>query len=382
MRRLFVLITLAMWAFGLFCHTRYHGGGLLWLFIVPWTGVGLVDLVQRRHTIRRNFPVIGHARYLMEMIRPEISQYFIESNKDGVPFDRERRSLVYQRAKGAVDTLPFGTQSDVYAGDYEWINHSMAPAAIPDAEPRVKIGGDACRQPYFASLLNASAMSYGSLSAAAVRAVGGGARRAGFSQNTGEGGLSPYHLESGADLVWQLGTAYFGCRSKDGAFDPQMFAEKAVLPQVKMIEVKLSQGAKPGHGGILPASKLTPEIVKIRAVEPGHDVVSPPAHTAFDSPAGLLTFIAKLRDLSGGKPVGFKLCVGKQQEFLAIVKAMLASGILPDFITVDGAEGGHRRGAGGVHQLGGHAAQRGPQLRPQRPARRRPAHQNPHCRRR
>ena len=340
MRKIFFALTAAMWAFGLFCTTIYHGGELLWLAIMPWTIVGVVDLCQKRHTIRRNFPVIGHARYLMEMVRPEISQYFIESNKDGVPFDRERRSLIYQRAKNQVDSLPFGTQSDVYAGDYEWINHSLAPGKKPEIAPRVHIGGGACKQPYIASLLNASAMSYGSLSAAAVRAVGGGAKRASFSQNTGEGGLSPYHLESGADLVWQLGTAYFGCRDKAGNFDPQMFASKAVLPQVKMIEVKLSQGAKPGHGGILPASKLTPEIVKIRNVEPGQDVLSPPAHTAFTTPVGLLHFVAKLRELSGGKPIGFKLCVGKRREFLAIVKAMLDSGIMPDFITVDGAEGG------------------------------------------
>ena len=276
----------------------------------------------------------------MELIRPEINQYFIESNWDGMPFNRERRSVVYQRAKGQLDTIPFGTQSNVYADDYEWINHSLVPKPVLKEEPRVKVGGKACQKPYLASLFNISAMSYGSLSKNAILALNRGAKIGGFYHNTGEGGLSPYHLEPGGDVTWQIGTGYFGCRSKDGKFNPEEFQKRATLPNVKMIEIKLSQGAKPGHGGILPAKKLTPEIVEIRGVEPGKDVLSPPAHSAFSTPEGLLTFVQKLRELSGGKPIGFKLCVGEPREFLSIIKAMLKTGILPDFITVDGAEGG------------------------------------------
>jgi glutamate synthase domain-containing protein 2 len=276
----------------------------------------------------------------MEMIRPEINQYFVESNSDGRPFSRNERSLVYQRAKGALDTQPFGTQRDVYAAGYEWINHSLAPKVPDHSAARVLVGGPQCTQKYSASVFNVSAMSYGSLSKNAVLALNNGAKMGNFAHNTGEGGLSPYHLEPGGDIIWQIGTGYFSCRNPDGSFSLAEFQKRATLPQVKMIEIKLSQGAKPGHGGILPAKKLTPEIIEIRGVEPGKDVISPPAHTVFSTPAGLLAFVQTLRETSGGKPVGFKLCVGKRREFLAIVKAMISTGITPDFITVDGAEGG------------------------------------------
>lgn len=308
--------------------------------VLPLVAVGYADLLQKKQTIRRNFPVIGNFRYLFELIRPEINQYFVESNIDGKPFSRERRSLIYQRSKGVTDTVPFGTQQDVYAANYEWVNHSIAPKPTLKEEPRVRIGGKDCKQPYEASIFNVSAMSYGSLSRTAVLALNKGAKLGGFYHNTGEGGLSPYHLEPGGDLVWQIGTGYFSARGPDGKFSEEEFRKRANHPQVKMIEIKLSQGAKPGHGGILPASKVTKEISEIRGVPMGEDVLSPPGHTAFDSPDGLLRFVKRLRDLSGGKPVGFKLCVGKRREFFAIVKAMLATGILPDFITVDGGEGG------------------------------------------
>jgi glutamate synthase domain-containing protein 2 len=308
--------------------------------IVPVILRGVADMVQTRQAVRRNFPLVGHGRYLLEQIRPEINQYFVESNYDGRPFSRNDRSVVYQRAKGELDTLPFGTQRDVYAVGYEWINHSLAPVEPDQTSSRVLVGGPACTQPYSASIFNVSAMSYGSLSRNAILALNAGAKIGNFAHNTGEGGLSPYHLEPGGDLVWQIGTGYFSCRTADGRFSPEAFAERAVLPTVKMIEVKLSQGAKPGHGGILPAAKLTPEIAEIRRVALGEDVISPPAHTAFSTPLGLLQFLQLLREASGGKPVGFKLCVGKRHEFLGIVKAMLESGLMPDFITVDGAEGG------------------------------------------
>lgn len=310
---------------------------------VPATALfllGVYDLLQTKHAVRRNFPVIGRLRYVFESIRPELQQYFVESNASGRPFSRDLRSLVYQRAKNVTDTVPFGTEKDVYEVGYEWINHSlMAKHASHDA-PRVRIGGPDCKQPYDAALLNVSAMSYGSLSTNAVRALNRGAKLGKFAHNTGEGGLSPYHLEEGGDIIWQLGTGYFGCRDRQGNFEPKAFAEKAAHPNVKMIEIKLSQGAKPGHGGILPARKVTEEISQIRGVPMGEDVISPPAHGAFKTPLELCAFIAKLRDLSGGKPVGFKLCVGKRREFLAICKAMLETGITPDFITVDGGEGG------------------------------------------
>lgn len=309
------------------------------LLVAPIVVLGLSDMIQTRRAVLRNFPVVGHFRYLFEEIRPEIHQYFVESNDDGRPFSREDRSAVYQRSKGELDTLPFGTQRDLYAPGYDWINHSLAPVAPGDFDSRVTIGEGTCSQPYDASILNISAMSFGSLSGNAIEALNRGAKKGGFAHNTGEGAISPHHLHGG-DLIWQIGTGYFGCRTKDGDFDPVQFEENAKQDCVKMIEIKLSQGAKPGHGGILPAAKITPEIAEIRGVELGKDVLSPPAHRTFSTPRGLLEFVTQLRVLSGGKPVGFKLCVGKRREFFAICKAMLETGMHPDFISVDGGEGG------------------------------------------
>lgn len=302
--------------------------------------LGLYDVLQREHTILANYPLLGHGRYLMEAVRPEIRQYFIEDDLGGRPFDRETRSLVYQRAKGDKDYDPFGTELDTREVGYEWIGHSITPVNEHLDPPRVTIGGPHCRHPYEASLLNVSAMSYGSLGPSAVRAMGGGAKAAGFAHNTGEGGLSRYHLETGADLVWQIGTGYFGCRAPDGSFDPDAFARRAAHDHVKMIEVKLSQGAKPGHGGILPAHKVTPAIAEARGIPVGEACLSPPGHRAFSTPRELVAFVDRLRELSGGKPVGIKLCVGQPVEFMGIVKAMLEAGSGPDFITVDGGEGG------------------------------------------
>ena len=315
---------------------------MLWSWIVlgPIALLGLYDYFQTRHSILRNFPVLGHFRYLFEFVRPELYQYFVESDTEGVPFDRDQRSLVYQRAKKERDTVPFGTKRNVYEPGYEWINHSMAPVNHAAEDMRISIGGPDCTQPYSASLLNISAMSYGALSANAVLALNSGAKIGGFAHNTGEGGVSSYHLEGGGDLIWQVGTGYFGCRAADGGFDADRFKETVAHENIKMVELKISQGAKPGHGGILPAAKLTAEIAQIRGVPMGQDVNSPPGHKAFSTPVGLLEFIAKLRELSGGKPVGFKLCVGKRREFLAVCKAMVETGITPDFVTVDGGEGG------------------------------------------
>ncbi|MDT8445161.1 MAG: FMN-binding glutamate synthase family protein [Desulfuromonadales bacterium] len=303
-------------------------------------GIGCYDILQTQHAILRNFPLLGHFRYLFESIRSEIHQYFIESDDEEHPFSREKRSVVYQRAKQSLDTFPFGTHRDVYRVGYEWISHSIRPTEIDLDDAGVSIGSSDCQKPYRASLLNISAMSFGALSANAIRALSQGACQGGFYHNTGEGGISPYHLEGGADLVWQIGTGYFGCRDAEGNFCPDTFTKRATQDAVKMIEIKISQGAKPGHGGILPASKVTPEIAAIRDVPLGQDVLSPPGHSAFSTPLELLEFVATLRRLSGGKPVGFKLCVGEPREFYAICKAMLQSGISPDFITVDGGEGG------------------------------------------
>ena len=314
----------------------------LWayLVVIPIIMLGVYDMFQTKQSIRRLYPVLGRFRYMLESVRPEIQQYFVESNIDGTPIPREFRSLVYQRAKGARDTRPFGTIFDVNRPGYEWVNHSLMPKQIRNKDPRVKFGGPDCSKPYMASPLNISAMSYGALSKNAIMALNKGAKIGGFSHNTGEGSLSPYHLKHGGDIVWQIGTGYFGCREDDGKFNPTMFKENASNEVVKMIEIKLSQGAKPGHGGILPAAKLTEEIARIRHVPMGYDVVSPPAHSAFSTPMELLHFVKFLRELSGGKPVGFKLCIGRRDEFLAICKAMLETGISPDFITVDGGEGG------------------------------------------
>lgn len=313
---------------------------ILYIIAVPLLLLGIYDILQRKHTILRNFPLIGHFRYFFELIRPEIHQYLVESDMDGRPFSRERRSVIYQRAKKVMDTLAYGTRRNVYDPEYEWINHSLAAKEPTTEDPRIIVGNDQCKKPYSASILNVSAMSFGALSKNAVMALNWGAKAGHFYQNTGEGGLAPYHLKYGGDLVWQIGTGYFGCRTADGRFSPEHFVEKATHPSVKMIEIKLSQGAKPGHGGILPAAKLTKEIAEIRKVKLGEDVVSPPTHTAFNTPIGLLEFIVQLRELTDGKPVGFKLCVGSRVEFLAICKAMLETNIYPDFITVDGAEGG------------------------------------------
>lgn len=316
-----------------------------WVFlalIVPAWVLALQDSLQAEHSLRRNFPLLGRARWAAEFLRPFVRQYFIESDTDGAPISRMFRSIVYQRAKGDIETVPYGTRVDVGEEGYEWLGHSLAARDVEHVnhDPRVTVGGGDCSEPYSASILNISAMSFGSLSSAALIALNKGAKAGGFYHNTGEGGISPYHLESGGDLVWQVGTGYFGCRRKDGRFDPVAFEERATLPNVKMIEVKLSQGAKPGHGGILPASKNTPEIARIRTVEVGTEVVSPPTHPEFSSPEGLLDFIYRLRELSGGKPVGFKLCVGRRSELLSICRAMVETGIKPDFITVDGGEGG------------------------------------------
>lgn len=307
---------------------------------VPLSLMALYDFFQPGHAIRRNFPLLGRLRYLAETIRPGIQQYFIENDYDGRPFSKEERSLVYQRAKGVLDTKPFGTQHNVYAVGYEWVNHSLAPVHVEPESLRVTIGGPDCLQPYSASVLNISAMSYGSLSANAVMALNGGAKDGNFAHNTGEGGLSPHHLKEGGDLIWQIGTGYFGCRTADGNFDSDKFTLAAKNPQVKMIEIKLSQGAKPGHGGILPAKKVTKEISEIRGVPMGQDVISPPAHSAFSTPIEMMQFIKRVRSLAEGKPVGIKLCLGKRREFISLCKAMVQTGICPDYIVVDGGEGG------------------------------------------
>ncbi|MEM1434926.1 MAG: FMN-binding glutamate synthase family protein [Pseudomonadota bacterium] len=314
----------------------------LWtgLLSLPLLLLGCWDLLQQRHSLFRNYPIIGHLRILAESVRPMVYQYFVESDTEGKPFDREQRSLIYARAKNELSTHPFGTERDVTRTGYEWVNHSIAAKAPPATVPRVRIGGSACAQPYDSALLNISAMSFGSLSGAAIRALSTGAAQGGFAHDTGEGAISPYHLEGGADLIWELGTGYYGCRSADGGFDPDAFARKAELPAVRMIEVKLSQGAKPGHGGILPGAKVTAEIAATRGIPEGKDCLSPPYHRAFSTPIELLEFIAQLRTLASGKPVGFKLCVGHRWEFMAIVKAMLETDIKPDFIVIDGNEGG------------------------------------------
>jgi glutamate synthase domain-containing protein 2 len=301
--------------------------------------IGTADLLQRKSTLRRNYPVLAHFRYGLESIGPEMRQYFIESDTAETPFSRQQRALVYQRSKSVRDTRPFGTLHDVYDVDYEWINHSVSPTTIESDDFRVDVGID-CAKPYSASVFNISAMSWGALSAAAIRALNEGARRGHFYHDTGEGSISPYHLENGGDLVWEIGSGYFGCRDEKGNFDPGKFAVAAARESVRMIEVKLSQGAKPGHGGVLPAAKVSAEIAATRGVPMGVDCVSPARHSAFDSPVGLLEFVAKLRELSGGKPTGFKLAIGHAWEWFGIAKAMQETGMLPDFIVVDGAEGG------------------------------------------
>jgi glutamate synthase domain-containing protein 2 len=304
------------------------------------TMLGIRDLTQQNHAVLRNYPISAHMRFLLEEIRPEMRQYFFESEKDGMPFSRDTRAVVYQRAKMVLDKRPFGTQEDVYREGYEWLNHSMAPKAHAEEKFRITIGGPQCTQPYSASVFNISAMSFGALSPNAVRALNGGAKKGGFAHDTGEGGFSPYHREMGGDIIWEIGSGYFGCRNRDGSFNPQEFARVAGDAQMKMVELKMSQGAKPGHGGVLPAAKVSEEISKIRGVAIGEDCISPSAHRAFSTPIGMMQFIGEMRRLSGGKPAGFKLCIGHPWEFLAICKAMQETGIYPDFIVVDGNEGG------------------------------------------
>lgn len=320
----------------------YFWPPILWAFVLigPLFLIGLNDILQKKQTIRRNFPIIGNLRYFFEGIRPEINQYFIETNASGVPFSRQSRSIVYQRAKKELSTLPFGTQRNVYDVGYEWLNHSLNAKKVNPVDLRVTIGGPDCKQPYNASILNISAMSYGSLSKNAVQALNKGAELGGFAHNTGEGGLTQFHLMHGGDIIWQLGTGYFGARTLEGNFDPALFQQKANHENVKMIEIKLSQGAKPGHGGLLPGEKVSEEIAQIRNVPVGKDVLSPPNHSAFTTPMEMMGFLKELRTLSDGKPVGIKLCIGKRREFISICKAMVESGILPDYVDIDGGEGG------------------------------------------
>lgn len=316
----------------------YIGFGIVLILSI----MGYVDMFQTHQTVRRIYPIFGRLRYVMEELRPKIYQYFVESDTDGRPFNRVDRNTVYQRAKNVRDTIPFGTQYDVYAEGYEWMCHSIAPKAFEtlNQDPRVLIGNKDCKQPYSSSIMNVSAMSFGALSASAVEALNAGAKIGNFAHNTGEGGLSDHHLKHGGDLIWQIGTGYFGCRDENGFFNADLFAKNASHESVKMIELKISQGAKPGHGGILPASKNTKEIARIRNIKPHTLVASPPFHSAFNTPLEMVKFIQKLRDLSGGKPVGFKLCIGHKSEFIAICKAMIHLDIYPDYIAVDGGEGG------------------------------------------
>jgi glutamate synthase domain-containing protein 2 len=314
----------------------------LWVlvFLIPLNLVYWQNIRQGKHAVLRNFPLIGYLRYFFESIRPELRQYFFESDLDGKPFSRRQRSLVYQRAKNVRQTVPFGMQSNSQKTGYEWIAHTLFPVQVSPADLRVTIGGSRCYQPYSASIYNIAAMSYGALSQTAIMALSGGAKLGNFALNTGEGGVSPYHLAGQGDLIWQIGTGYFGCRDMDGFFSEELFASQAAHPHIRMIEVKLSQGAKPGLGGILPAAKNTPEIAAIRRVFPHTTVASPARHTAFSDAESLLQFLEKLRGLSAGKPVGIKLCLGSKQEFEGLCQAMYKHQLYPDFITIDGAEGG------------------------------------------
>jgi glutamate synthase domain-containing protein 2 len=329
----FLLIVLAIPS------SSYIAGGPLVLF-GALTILGTRDLIQTRHAVLRNYPIAAHLRFLLEEIRPEMRQYFFEDEKDGAPFSRDKRAVAYQRAKMVLDKRPFGTHYDVYAVGFEWVRHSIQPQPLATAPFRIMIGGPDCAKPYNASVFNISAMSFGALSANAVRALNKGAKAGNFAHDTGEGGLSPYHRENGGDIIWEIGSGYFGARNGDGSFSADRFAETAMLDQVKMVELKLSQGAKPGHGGVLPAAKVSEEIARTRGVPMGKDCISPSAHSCFSTPIAMMQFIAEMRRLSGGKPAGFKLCIGHPWEFLALCKAMIETGIYPDFIVVDGKEGG------------------------------------------
>jgi glutamate synthase domain-containing protein 2 len=342
MRKLFIILSLFFTALLLVWGYFWTDVLLGFVIVGPLIYMGVADMIQSRQAIRRNFPILGRLRYVFEEMRPKIQQYFVESDTDGAPINRNERSVIYQRAKKQIDTIPFGTQLNVYAEGYEWMTHSINPLDhnLLDHHPRVRVGNKDCKQPYEASVLNISAMSFGSLSSNAVEALNAGAKIGSFAHNTGEGGLSPYHLKHGGDIIWQIGTGYFGARDENGKFSPEAFKTNATRTEVKMIEIKLSQGAKPGHGGILPAKKNTPEIAAIRLVKPGTTVFSPPFHSAFNTPVGLIKFVQQLRELSGGKPTGFKLCIGRKSEFLSICKAMVQLDCYPDFITIDGGEGG------------------------------------------
>ncbi len=333
-----ITITLLVPVLGFIGHSGWYW---LLLILLPLSVMGIWDLIQTRHNLLRNYPLLAHLRWVFEGIRPEIRQYLVESDTEAIPFTREQRNLVYERAKNTMDVHPFGTDLDVYGEKYAWLNHSIAPALKLESCFCISIGGPQCEKPYNSmSVYNISAMSFGALSANAIRALNKGAKMGHFAHDTGEGSISRYHREYGGDLIWEIGTGYFGCRKQDGSFNPEMFAEQAVHDQVKMIEIKLSQGAKPGHGGMLPGHKVSAEIADARHVPAGVDCLSPSGHSAFSTPIELLEFIQQLRTLSGGKPVGFKLCVGHRWEFLAIVKAILETNIIPDFIVVDGGEGG------------------------------------------
>jgi hypothetical protein len=368
--------------------TLLFGAGLasikftLWLAIplavaAVLVAVGIHDLRQPSHSILRNYPILAHMRFIFEAIRPELRQYFFEGDKDGTPFSRDRRAIVYQRAKMQLDVRPFGTQYDVYSIGYEWMHHSIAPRPVTKDPFRIMIGDVDCTKPYSASVFNISAMSFGSLSANAIRALNGGAKLGGFAHDTGEGGYSPYHREGGGDIIWEVGSGYFGCRNPDGTFNADKFAEGASNPQVKMVELKLSQGAKPGHGGVLPAPKVSAEIAQTRGVPVGEDCISPSSHSAFTTPIEMMQFIAKMRELSGGKPAGFKLCIGHEWEFLAICKANAGDGHLSRLHRGRRQGGRHRGGTAGIHRPYRQADAPGPVLRAQRRGRHRraPSHQ-------
>jgi glutamate synthase domain-containing protein 2 len=344
----FIVLTLAILLTAVFLALIATGAapgpnGFFWVGAVLFGALSLLgvrDLAQTRHAVLRNYPISAHLRFLLEGIRPEMRQYFFESETDGLPFSRTQRAIVYQRAKMALDKRPFGTLHDTNAQGYEFLRHSIAPKPAAREGFRITVGGPDCAKPYSMSVFNISAMSFGALSANAIRALNTGAALGRFAHDTGEGGFSPYHREGGGDIIWEIGSGYFGCRSPDGRFDPERFRQAAANDQIKMIEIKLSQGAKPGHGGVLPGAKVSPEIAAIRGVEQGRDCISPASHGAFSTPKEMVAFIARLRELSGGKPVGFKLCIGHPWEFLGVCKAMVETGLTPDFIVVDGMEGG------------------------------------------
>ncbi len=359
LRYLTLIITAFVFILSLAIALLLHQGWWLVFLSGALTAVGVGDLTQTKRSILRNYPILGHFRFFFETIRPEIRQYFLEEDTAQNPFSRNQRSIVYQRAKQVLDKRPFGTQLDVYQAGYEWVNHSLQPAKVEHHDFRITIGADRA-QPYSASVFNISAMSFGALSANAIRALNRGAQKGGFMHDTGEGSISRYHRpeqsgEPGGDLVWEIGSGYFGCRNPDGSFSEQKFIEGATTPQVKLIEVKLSQGAKPGHGGVLPGAKVSLEIAEARGVPVGVDCISPSSHSAFNSPIGLLQFVEKLRTLSGGKPTGFKLALGHPWEFFGIVKAMLETGILPGFHCGRRRRGRHGCCAGGIYRSCRHA---------------------------